>query len=84
MISELKALDMLTLKFKLSKLDVREVIQNLREREDPFGDQVDKAFDKRQNTFLTKDDKVEPVEKIEKNRSDMIKRGFIFEPTLVF
>lgn len=76
--SELKALDLLTLKFKLSERGSREVIYTLKETEGSLDSKMEKEFSKRQATFLTKDDKVELVEKTEKSRVDMIKWMFIF------
>jgi len=89
MISEIRTLDLLKLKFNLKEEDARSVIEELQKIDREINEKVESEFQKRKDTFLTKDDKVELiekiqnqkvelVEKIEKTRSDMIKWMFIF------
>ena len=84
-LSELKALDLLKSKFKLSDENARAVISEINAVDQKITDQVDEEFLKRKDVFLTKDDKVELIEKIEqqaqkieRTRADLIKWMFIF------
>ncbi|MBC6401645.1 MAG: hypothetical protein GDA37_11675 [Ekhidna sp.] len=84
-ISELKAFDLLKSKFKLSDENARAVIFEINAVERKITEQVEDEFLKRKDVFLTKDDKVELIEKIEqqaqkieRTRADLIKWMFIF------
>ena len=77
-ISELKAFDLLKSKFKLSDENARAVISEINAVDQKITEQVDDEFLKRKDIFLTKDDKVELIEKIERTRADLIKWMFIF------
>ena len=84
-LSELKALDLLKSKFKLSDENARAVISEINTIDKKITEQVDEEFLKRKDVFLTKDDKVELIEKIEqqaqkieRTRADLIKWMFIF------
>ncbi|MDE0471842.1 MAG: hypothetical protein OXH57_07860 [Ekhidna sp.] len=88
-ISELKAFDLLKSKFKLSDENARAVISEINAVDQKITEQVDDEFMKRKDVFLTKDDKVELIEKIEnqrtgltgkieRTRADLIKWMFIF------
>ncbi|MBC6411410.1 MAG: hypothetical protein GDA42_13340, partial [Ekhidna sp.] len=84
-ISELKAFDLLKSKFKLSDENARAVIFEINAVERKITEQVEDEFLKRKDVFLTKDDKVELIkkieqqaQKIERTRADLIKWMFIF------
>ncbi|MBC6427393.1 MAG: hypothetical protein GDA51_13220 [Ekhidna sp.] len=84
-ISELKAFDLLKSKFKLSDENARAVIFEINATDRKITEQVEDEFLKRKDVFLTKDDKVELIEKIEqqaqkieRTRADLIKWMFIF------
>ena len=84
-ISELKAFDLLKSKFKLSDENARAVIFEINAVDRKITEQVEDEFLKRKDVFLTKDDKVELIEKIEqqaqkieRTRADLIKWMFIF------
>ena len=88
-VSEIRALDVLTSKFNLSHEDAREVVIELNAIDAKLSENIEGEFLKRQDVFLTKGDKVELiekmddqrvelVEKIERSRADMIKWMFIF------
>ncbi|MBC6400161.1 MAG: hypothetical protein GDA42_04570 [Ekhidna sp.] len=77
-ISELKAFDLLKSKFKRSDENARAVILALNTADEKITERVDNELLKRKDVFLTKDDKVELVEKIERTRADIIKWMFIF------
>lgn len=91
-ISELKAFDLLTLKFNLPEKDARQVVAEFRRIDEGIRHKVKEEINARENIFLTKDDKVELIDRIEKvrvemektrtdmekTRSDLIKWMFIF------
>ncbi|MBC6426840.1 MAG: hypothetical protein GDA51_10320 [Ekhidna sp.] len=76
-------------KFKLSDENARAVIFEINAAERKITEQIEDEFLKRKDVFLTKDDKVELIEKIEqqrveltgkieRTRADLIKWMFIF------
>ena len=67
-ISELKAFDLLKSKFKLSDENARAVIFEINAVDRKITEQVEDEFLKRKDVFLTKDDKVELIEKIESQK----------------
>ena len=73
-ISELKAFDLLKSKFKLSDENARAVIFEINAVDRKITEQVEDEFLKRKDVFLTKDDKVELVEKIESQKSELIEK----------
>ncbi|MDE0471841.1 MAG: hypothetical protein OXH57_07855, partial [Ekhidna sp.] len=73
-ISELKAFDLLKSKFKLSDENARAVISEINAVDQKITEQVDDEFMKRKDVFLTKDDKVELVEKIENQKVELIEK----------
>ena len=73
-ISELKAFDLLKSKFKLSDENARAVISEINAVDQKITNQIDDEFLKRKDIFLTKDDKVELVEKIENQKVELIEK----------
>ena len=73
-VSEVRALDVLTSKFKLSQEDAREVVVELSAIGGRIHTHIEDEFRKSKDIFLTKDDKVELVEKMEHLRVDLSKK----------
>ena len=73
-ISELKAFDLLKSKFKLSDENARAVISEINAVDQKITNKIDDEFLKRKDIFLTKDDKVELVEKIENQKVELIEK----------
>ena len=73
-VSEIGALDVLTSKFNLSQLKAREVIVELNAIGARIHTHIEDEFHKRKDIFLTKDDKVELIEKIENQKVELIEK----------
>jgi len=74
MISEIRTLDLLKLKFNLKEEDARSVIEELQKIDREINEKVESEFQKRKDTFLTKDDKVELIEKIQNQKVELVEK----------
>ena len=61
-------------KFKLNDENARAVIAGLNEVDQQLSEQVENEFLKRKDIFLTKDDKMELVGKIDKQKIELIEK----------